>query len=94
MGENKNQIAAILAIMATILFSLVIGFLCFQPVPAANKDFFNTALIALIGLAGTSFGFYLGSSYGSAAKNGLIAAQTKELSALPPIEAGGKEGES
>lgn len=70
--KNKNVVAATLAIMAMATFIAAFFMLAWLPVPEGNKPFLNQSLIALIGLVGTAFGFYLGSSYGSAQKNGLI----------------------
>lgn len=77
--KNKNTVAAVLAIMAMATFIAAFFMLAWLPVPEGNKPFLNQSLIALIGLVGTAFGFYLGSSYGSAQKNGLI-----EKVASPP----------
>jgi len=85
----KNGVAAALAIMAMTGFLAVFLSLALKEVPAANKDFFNTALIALVGLVGTAFGFYLGSSFGSAAKNDLLA----QANMPPPAIAGDRKKE-
>ncbi len=95
--KNKNGIAAILAITVLLGFLGVIASLIFREIPAANKDFFNTALIALVGLVGTAFGFYLGSSYGSFVKsNPPTASAGKDPLAIPtPIgESEGKKSEA
>ncbi|MFZ2949545.1 MAG: hypothetical protein WA003_08670 [Desulfuromonadaceae bacterium] len=73
---NKNKIAATLAIMAMLGFLVMFAALGFAPVPPENKDFFNMGFIALIGFTSTAFGYYLGSSLGSAQKNELIARST------------------
>lgn len=70
--NNKNAVAASLAILAMLGFLVMFAVLGFMPVPAANKDFFNMGFIALIGFVGTAFGYYLGSSLGSAQKNELL----------------------
>jgi len=75
--NNRNNIAAVLAIMAMTGFLSVIAFLGIGSVSPANKDFFNTALIALISCVSTAFGYYLGSSLGSAQKNDIIAQATE-----------------
>ena len=69
----KNAVAATLALMAMGGFLAFMAFLTVGNIPAGNKDFINQGLIALIGFVGTAFGFYLGSSYGSAQKNELLA---------------------
>jgi hypothetical protein len=66
--KTKNSVAAVLAVTVLLGFLGVIVALIFKEIPTVNKDFFNTALIALVGLVGTAFGFYLGSSYGSFVK--------------------------
>jgi multisubunit Na+/H+ antiporter MnhF subunit len=78
--ENKNVIGSALAVISLVGFLGVVSFLCFGEVKAANKDFFNMALMALIGFVGTSFGFYLGTSVSGAKKDETIATalQTKE----------------
>lgn len=81
--NNKNNIAAVLAIMAMTGFLSVIAFLGIGSVSPANKDFFNTALIALISCVSTAFGYYLGSSLGSAQKNDIIAQATAPGQAPP-----------
>lgn len=60
--NRKNFIAGFLAALAMIGFLAVIGFLAFKNVPTANKDFFNTALIALISFVSTAFGYFLGAA--------------------------------
>jgi len=69
---HKNRIAAVLAMMAMAGFLLMFGVLAFLRVPPENKDFFNMGFIALIGFVSTAFGYYLGSSLGSAHKNELF----------------------
>ncbi|MFZ2948215.1 MAG: hypothetical protein WA003_01905 [Desulfuromonadaceae bacterium] len=70
--NNKNAVAATLAITAMLGFLVMFSVLGFAPVPPENKDFFNMGFIALIGFVGTAFGYYLGSSLGSAQKNELL----------------------
>uniref|UniRef100_C6E6S1 Uncharacterized protein n=1 Tax=Geobacter sp. (strain M21) TaxID=443144 RepID=C6E6S1_GEOSM len=82
---NKNRIAAVLAMMAMVGFLGMLGALCFMDVPATNKDFVNMGFIALIGFVGTAFGYYLGSSQGSAHKNELLAqGNLVEIPLAPP----------
>lgn len=77
--NSKNVVAATLAIMAMLGFLVIFAVLGFGAVPTENKDFFNMGFIALIGFVGTSFGYYLGSSIGSARKTEL-----KALEDAPP----------
>ena len=56
----------------------VIGFLTVQTIPTDNRDFFNMALVALIGFVGTAFGYFLGSSDGSAKKNEIIGSRNAD----------------
>lgn len=76
---DKSRIAAALALSAVIGFLAVFFFLGFFEVKTANKDFFNMGFIALINFVSTAFGYYLGSSYGSAMKNSLLAATSIAL---------------
>jgi len=78
------MVAAVLAILAMVGFLMVFAALSFCAVPAANKDFLNMGFIALIGQVGTAFGYYLGSSLGSAHKNDLLAQSTVLPAPLPP----------
>lgn len=85
---NKNRVAAVLAILAMVGFLAIFAALSFLPVPAGNKDFFNMGFVALIGQVGTAFGYYLGSSLGSAQKTELLAPP----SASVPVPAAGPQG--
>jgi len=80
---DKNRVAAILAISVLFGFLAVFVFLAFGEVKVANKDYFNMSLVALIGFVGTGFGYYLGSSIGSARKNEIIAQNVNDAAALP-----------
>lgn len=79
MIKRKGFMAGFLAATAMLGFLAVFAFLALGTVPVENRDFFNMALVALIGLVGTAFGYYLGSSDGSARKNDLLAS-----AAAPP----------
>jgi len=87
---NKNRIAASLALMAMAGFLAMFGGLCFVQIPVQNKDFFNMGFIALIGFVGTAFGYYLGSSLGSAHKNELLAPGAQGVPGTAPLA--GPEG--
>lgn len=83
-GTKRGFMAGLLAGLAMVGFLCVIGFLTVGTIPEGNRDFFNMALVALIGFVGTAFGYFLGSSDGSARKNDLLAQRE-----LPPsAEAG------
>ncbi|MGE4406060.1 hypothetical protein [Pseudomonas sp.] len=86
MNKRKGFMAGFLAATAMLGFLAVFAFLALQTVPEGNRDFFNMALVALIGLVGTAFGYYLGSSEGSARKNDLFLPE-----ATPPAPPSGPE---
>ena len=67
----KMIVGSLLAFMAMAYFGFVIWRLTDHAIPVENKDFFNIALMALISAVSTGFGFFLGSSYGSARKTEL-----------------------
>lgn len=82
---NKSSIAAFLAVTAMLGFLVTLAVLGFMPVPVENKDFLNMGFVALIGFVSTAFGFYLGSSYGSARKSEILAGA---VAPPPPPDAG------
>jgi hypothetical protein len=49
-----------------------IAALMYVDVPPENRDLLNVALMALIGNAGTAFGYFFGSSQGSQKKDETI----------------------
>jgi len=69
---KNNLVGAILAVLSLCGLLAVIGVLCVYEIPEVNRDFFNIALMALVGFVGTAFGYHLGSSDGSAQKNALL----------------------
>lgn len=71
--KQKGYITATLAILAMLGFLAVMAVLVTHEIPISNRDFFNTGLIALVGFVSTAFGYYLGSSFGSARKTNLLA---------------------
>lgn len=73
LPKRKGLVAAFLAGSAMTGFLGVLAWLAIGTVPEGNRDFFNMGLVALIGFVSTAFGFYLGSSEGSARKNDLLA---------------------
>ncbi len=86
----NNRVGAVLAVMAMACF--IVAFVClgWMKVPTENKDFLNTALIALISFVSTAFGYYLGSSQGSVRKNELLAPQAAaEVPATLPLGSAG-----
>ncbi len=72
MPEKNNYVGAILSISSLIMFGAVFYFICTGEVKPANKDFFNIALMALIGWIGIAIGYYLGTSTSSAKKSETI----------------------
>jgi len=84
--NKKNSVAATLAIAAMLGFLCTLAYLAVGTVPATNRDFFNMALVALIGFVGTAFGYYLGSSLGSAQKNDLIRSAAAVPAWPPPAD--------
>lgn len=71
--DDLKSVGAIITLYLLFLFSLVFGFICFGKVDPANKDFFNIALMALVGWVAGGIGYYLGSSNSSAKKSETIA---------------------
>lgn len=88
MFKGKGVVAGFLAVVALIGFLAVFAFIALKEVPIANKDYFNAALIALIGFVGTGFGYFLGSSQGSARKTEIIGAEPAAAPPPPPADAG------
>lgn len=72
MSDKGNKVGAVLAIVSLFGFLGVFTFICFGEVKTANKDFFNIALMALIGWIGIAVGYYLGTSTSSANKSETI----------------------
>lgn len=73
MKSDTQFVAAILSITALLSVIAAVGVLMFYNVPPDNKDLVNIGIMALVGYTGTAFGFYLGSSMGSARKNEIMA---------------------
>lgn len=69
----KYRMAGFLAASAMLGFLAAFAVIAVHQIPVQNKDFFNMALIALIGFVSTSFGYYLGTSQSSARKTELQA---------------------
>lgn len=69
---DKVTVGATLAGMA--LFGLLgtISALFFIKIPPENKDFLNIAIMTLVSCVSTGFGYFLGSSLGSAKKDELL----------------------
>ncbi len=82
--NNKNWIGGVLAIAAMLGFLSLAVLVAVRQIPVDNKDLFNMCLIAIIGLCTTAFGYYLGSSQGSARKT-EISAQAPAPT-LPPTD--------
>lgn len=66
--DDLKSVGAIITLYLLFVFSLVFAFICFGKIDPANKDFFNIALMALVGWVAGGIGYYLGSS-NSSAKN-------------------------
>lgn len=68
----KDKIPAILAILLTLGFFGILGYMFFSP-----QEVYNNALMAMLGALATAFlsiiNYYFGSSSGSAKKNDLLA---------------------
>jgi len=73
---SKHFVSGLMAIVSLLGFLAVVGLLMVRTIPPGNADFFNLALMALCGFVGTAFGFFLGSSLGSARKTELQAMGT------------------
>jgi len=57
---------ALVGLLGTIVALFVIN------IPTGNKDFLNIALMTLVSCVSTGFGYFLGSSLGSAKKDELL----------------------
>ena len=77
---DKITVGAALASVALIGLLTSIAALMFVKVPPENRDLLNVALMALIGNAGTAFGYFFGSSQSSQTKDTTI----KNLSDTKP----------
>jgi len=77
---DKVTVGAALATMALIGLLGVIVALFFVEVKTANKDFLNIAIMTLVSCVSTGFGYFLGSSLGSAKKDELL------LNSKPKVE--------
>lgn len=82
MSNNtiKHRMGGFLAVAAMFGFLAAFALIALRQIPAENKDFFTTALIALISCVNIAFGYYLGSSQSSARKTEL---QAKSVEMLP-----------
>ena len=69
---DKITVGAALASVALIALCGAITALMFVKVPPENRDLLNVALMALIGNAGTAFGYFFGSSESSKKKDETI----------------------
>ena len=74
---QKNTTQSFLAVTAMVGFLAVMVLLLSAPIPEGNKDLFNICLIALVGFVGTAFGYFLGSSQGSAHKTDILSSSNK-----------------
>jgi hypothetical protein len=87
-----SYVGAALALLATLGFLSTLGVLSFHLVPEGNKDPFNTCLTALINLCCIAFGYYLGSSAGSARKTDLFYPEPEPASPAPKGLQGSEAG--
>jgi len=72
LKADKITVGAILATMAlTGLLGAIVA-LFFIKIPPENKEYLNIALMTLVSCVSTAFGYFLGSSLGSAKKDGII----------------------
>ncbi|OGU82652.1 MAG: hypothetical protein A2W11_06175 [Ignavibacteria bacterium RBG_16_35_7] len=71
--NDFKSVGAVITLYLLFVFTLVFAFICFGEVKTANKDFFNIALMALVGWVAGGIGYYLGSSNSSAKKSETIA---------------------
>lgn len=69
---DKLTVGAALATVALLGLLASIAALLFLKVPPENRDLLNVALMALIGNAGTAFGYFFGSSESSKKKDDTI----------------------
>lgn len=81
----RYRMAGFLAVAAMLGFLAAFAGITFRQIPTQNRDFFNMALVALIGFVGTAFGYYLGSSQGSARKTELQAMRSLDETPLKPV---------
>lgn len=73
----KDKMPMILGVGVNAVFFAVIGFLIFKPVPDASKDVLLILLGALTVQSKEVYGYYFGSSAGSAKKDDILATTTK-----------------
>jgi uncharacterized membrane protein len=69
---GSNPVGAVLAFMIVMTFIGFLVLLMFAKVPAENIELVREMMIALIAALGAGYGYYLGSSNGSARKTELM----------------------
>lgn len=69
---GNNPVGAILAFAILVTFILFLGILMFLSIPDANVELVREMMIALIAAFAAAYGYYLGSSDGSAKKTEML----------------------
>lgn len=75
MPASRGVFVAILATILTLAFFAFVGALFFLPVPDANMDMLMIASGVLFGGANMAWGYFFGSSSGSAKKTDALLAE-------------------
>ena len=70
---SKVTVGGIIALLSVLGLLAMATALLFITVPSANEKYFYIVAMALVSNVGTAFGYYLGSSKGSADKNELLS---------------------
>ncbi len=86
---NITHIRLILATLALGLAGGVFYMLASKAVPTENREGLSIALGIILGLSKDAFGFFFGTSQGSADKNSIIA--TQAATAKPTLDLTGAE---
>lgn len=69
---GSNPVGAVLAFLIILTFIAFLALLMFAEVPQENIELVREMMIALIAALGAGYGYYLGSSDGSARKTELM----------------------
>ena len=76
---NKNTVGAVLAALALLGLLGITGVLLFRGIPEDNQQLVNISLMAIVGLNGTAFGFFLGASLSGGTKPAVPPGTTTTL---------------